>query len=628
MVTRQSDAVVTKSLATPPQSPSTRTNLEKTTHEFERLNREIKEVTTLYNIGVAVGSSLNLREVVWALYKESARLIDVSNFAIAIYNDQDDILDFCLAFDRNGRVKPYTVKLAGDSGLTAQILSTQTPLLIPDLSQSDHTVETDRIHPGRRTRSWLGIPIINPVMITERALGVIIVWSYQPNAFDDHDLWLLSAIGTQAAIAIRNAKLFEASQRRAMEMTVINDVAHTLSSTLHLNEVLMRIMEQVESMLSAEAGSLLLTEPTTGDLVFQIALGAKADEVKPFRIPKGQGIAGEVAETGKPLLIADVTNDQRHFKELDKSVHFYTRNILCVPLVLHERVIGVLEVMNKKVGNFTDHDLQLLSSIASYAAIAIDNARLHESVLAERDRVIEAEEQARKKLARDLHDGPTQWVSAIIMSIDFCKQALRRDIQQAAQHLPKELDEIEGLAKRSVHQLRTALFELRPLALETQGLAAALEVFLDRRQNEIESDTKLTLTLPYGDISRQDNDVESAIFAIIQETVNNAIKHAQADNIVIELRETSSALLTIIRDDGKGFDVEQVMSNYEQRGSLGMVNLRERSEAIGGDLHIHSIPGKGTTITIRVPKEKGERAKRRTYTGPLKLPTGMLPPQE
>jgi signal transduction histidine kinase len=409
-------------------------------------------------------------------------------------------------------------------------------------------------------------------------------------------------------------------------MTVLNDVARTLSSTLQLDEVLTRIMEQVESTLNVEAGSLLLSDPVTGDLVFQIALGEKADEVKPFRIPKGQGIAGEVALTGKPLMIADADQDKRHFKKLDQSTNFLSRNILCVPLVLYDQIIGVLEVLNKRKGNFTQNDLELLSSIASYAAIAIQNARLHENVLAERDKVIEAEEEARKKLARDLHDGPTQLVAGIKMSLDFSKKALEKEPSL----LPKELIYMQDLAERATHQMRTMLFELRPLVLETQGLGAAVQVFIERRQKDITGETpqlalKIETDHSGDDISRQDGKVEATIFAIVQETVNNAIKHAQAENIVVQLTETATAIYTVIKDDGQGFDVNQVMSNYEQRGSLGMINLKERSQLIGGELSIRSAPGSGTRITIQVPKEQSERLKKRKSTGTFSLSARLSP---
>lgn len=590
---------------------------------LERLNKEMREVTTLYNIGVAVGSSLALKEVIKTLYKETSRLIDTSNFAIVIYDEQSKTLNFSLVYDQGKPAKPMSLKLSEDRGLTGQVLTSQAPLLVPDFLKTNNLNKTT---PGKVIRSWLGVPILNPSLNNETAQGVIATWSYEPNAFDDHDLWLLSAIGTQAAIAIRNARLYESSQRRAAEMTLINEVARTLSSTLNLEEVLTRIMHEVETTLNVEAGSLLLTDPATGELVFQIALGAKADQVKPFRIPKGQGIAGEVALTGKPLIVANVDQDKRHFKQLDQTTAFSTRNILCVPLVLYDQIIGALEVINKKAGSFTQFDLDLLSSIASYAAIAIQNARLHENVLAERDRVIEAEEEARKKLARDLHDGPTQIVAGIKMSLDFARMALEKDPSL----LPKEITYMQELAERATHQMRTMLFELRPLVLETQGLGAALQVFLERRQKDITEPTpklrlKVETNQPGGDISRQDGKVEATIFAIVQETVNNAIKHAQAKTIVVELKETSEAIYTVIKDDGKGFDMNVVMNNYEQRGSLGMINLRERTELIGGELTMTSAPGQGTQITLTVPQAHEERLKKRRVTGTLTLPANMLP---
>ncbi|MFN8453847.1 MAG: GAF domain-containing sensor histidine kinase [Anaerolineae bacterium] len=497
-----------------------------------------------------------------------------------------------------------------------------------DLLKGLTPAQVERIPPDKRIRSWLGVPILNPARTRHSAQGVIAVWSYNPNAFSEHDLWLLSAIGTQAAIAIRNAQLFESSQRRAAETALLNDVARTLSSTLNLEEVLTRIMEQVEAVLNVEAGSLLLNDPATGELVFQIALGAKANEVKPFRIPKGQGIAGEVALTGKPLMVANAHLDKRHFKKLDQTTNFLTRNILCVPLVLYDQIIGVLEVMNKRDGNFTQTDLDLLSSIASYAAIAIQNARLHENVLAERDKVIAAEEEARKKLARDLHDGPTQLVAGLMMSLDFSQKALQKDPSL----LPKEIEHMKSLADRATHQMRTMLFELRPLVLETQGLGAALQVFLERRQKDIEEQaTKLSLKInthnPGGDISRQDGKVEATLFALVQETVNNAIKHAKAKNIGVELRENNQSVYTTVWDDGQGFNVDEVMSNYEQRGSLGMINLRERTELIGAELTIDSTPGKGTRIVIHVPKDREERLKKRSVTGTLVLPANILSAQ-
>jgi signal transduction histidine kinase len=611
---------------------------------LQRLSVELKEITTLYNIGVALNSSLNPKEVSELLYKEAGRLVDTSNFALVIYDQAKNVLSFILVFDQGQKVKPFSVKLSENPDLTGYVLATQSPVMVQDLANSSRKFELTRQYPDKQPRSWLGVPIINPVLTNESAQGAIVIWHYKPNLFTNHDLWLLSAIGTQASIALRNARLFDSSQRRAAEMARLRDVsqrraeemaflnivARTLSSTLNLEKVLTKIMEQVEDMLEVEAGSLLLTDPATGDLVFQIALGEKANEVKPFRVPKGQGIAGQVAQSGRSLIIADVGHDERHFKAVDEKTQFQTRNILCVPLILHDQTIGVLQVLNKKVGDFTQNDADLLTSIASYAAIAIENARLYESLEAEHNRTIQAEQEARKKLATDLHDGPTQLVAAIMYNLDFATKALQKDPSL----LPNAITDMKQLASRASHQMRTLLFELRPLVLETQGLGAALQVFLDRRQKDIPETQKTKLTLQIetnnssGDISRQDDKVEAAIFAIVQETVNNAVKHAKADNIVVSLKETVEGVQTIITDDGIGFDLDAVLRNYETRGSLGMVNLRERAESVGGEFSMVSNLGQGTRISIYVPKERNEKEKRikqRTVTGMLNLPAGAPP---
>ncbi len=602
--------------------------------------RELKEITALYNVGVVLNSSLNPKEVVWAVYKESSRLIDTSNFALAIVDKARNELRFMLVFQQGQPQKAVSAPFADPPQLTQYVFQSQTPLLVHNMDSADFTFELCHNSSQNCPVSLLAAPISNPVLPQESAQGVIVVWNPEPNVFNERHLWLLSAIGTQASIALRNARLYEGSQRRAAEMArlkdiaqrqteemrFLNEVGRVLASTLHLDKVLTSIMVQVDEMLKVEAGSLLLNDPATGDLVFQIALGEKASEVKPFRVPRGQGIAGQVAQSGEPLIVADVQQDKRHFKAVDQKTDFFTRNIMCVPLILHDHVIGVIQVLNKKVGEFTEHDVDLLNSIASYAAIAIENARLYESLEAEHNRSIQAEQEARRRLASDLHDGPTQLVAAIMMNLDFATKALEKDPSL----LPDTFKEMQELATRASHQMRTLLFELRPLVLETQGLGAALQVFLDRRQKDVDRSTKLLLKIktdhPSGDIARQDGKVEASIFAIVQETVNNAIKHAKARNIMVTLTETDESVSVTISDDGAGFDVDEVLNNYETRGSLGMINLRERAEAVGGDFSIKSEPGKGTIIVVDITKEESEkerRLKKRTVTGMLTLPINL-----
>jgi signal transduction histidine kinase len=419
--------------------------------KLQQLAREVQDIAGLYNIAVAAGSSLNLEEIIWAIYKESGRVLDTTNFAITLYDAHSDLLNFALVFDRGRKAGALSIPRAAYQSLTTQVLDTQAPLLINDLLTVGPllAVRQPPRSKERQMRSWLGVPIVNPVRPEEGVQGVIATWRYRPDAFTDRELGLLSAIGTQAAIALRNSGLYQ-------------------------------------------------------------------------------------------------------------------------------------------------------------------------SVLAEKERVIEAQEQARRALARDLHDGPTQVVSAILMHLDYCQQLLERQPDRLAD----ELRIAKDLTRQAVDEIRTLLFELRPLVLETEGLVAAVRVFLKRRQRDAEGTTQLSLKVrsldSTGELLLPEEKIEAALFAIAQEAVNNALKHAEARNIVVELGETPTEIYVKVNDDGNGFDVAAAKDQSARQGSLGMVNLRERAELIGGQLQLHSEPGQGTEVMVRVPKAEEERKKRRGATGPLR----------
>ena len=396
---------------------------------------------------------------------------------------------------------------------------------------------------------------------------------------------------------------YTTAQNWALGLALVEEIGRNLASTLDLNEVLTRLLTRTYNTMDVEDGSVLLIEEVSGDLVSQVVLGSLAEGTEPFRIPRGQGIAGQVAETGIPVIVNEAKDDPRHFTKIDEDTGFVTKSILCVPLLTHEKIVGVLEVFNKKSGPFTEQDQQLLSSIADYAATAIENAQLHQSVIEERNHVIRAQEEVSHKLQRDLHDGPTQLVAAIQMGLDFTLKAMEHNEYDMA---TEEMKNMLQLAERASHQMRTLLFELRPLVLKTKGLVVAVEMYLTRRQEEAEK-TRLHLVCnadtPDGLVDRMKDDVEAALFAIVQESVNNALKHAKANNIFVRLTQEKDHLTVTIADDGVGFDVHKVIDNYEDRGSYGMINLRERVAVAKGDYTINSAPGEGSEIVIHVPLE-------------------------
>ena len=194
-----------------------------------------------------------------------------------------------------------------------------------------------------------------------------------------------------ASLALETARTNLA--RRVEEAATLERVAREFTATLQAERVLRLVLEQVQSIMGAEAATLMTLDEHTNELVFQISLGSNAAQLQGYRLPVGQGVAGWVAQHGQPLRVDDTAEDRRHFQVVDQQSGFRTRSILCVPMTLQDRVTGVIEVMNKKVGSFTHEDEGLLNAVAQWAAIAVENARLYQDLQQSLEDLKKAQEQ-------------------------------------------------------------------------------------------------------------------------------------------------------------------------------------------------------------------------------------------
>lgn len=389
-------------------------------------------------------------------------------------------------------------------------------------------------------------------------------------------------------------------------MRAIYTLTSTLTATLNYKLVLDNALDLSASLLHVENAQAETPTPLDDRLVSafllfkegMLVLGASrrftAADLR-LNFPAKAGLLARVVERGETVLGGSVSADP----ELKAVMGLMPcQSVYCLPLRSGLSSYGVLIFGHPQPGYFTHDRCDVLGILAQQATIAIQNASLYQDLADEKQRMAEAQEEARKKLARDLHDGPTQSVAAIAMRVNLARMMLTRDPKAVTE----EMEKIEDLARRTTKEIRHMLFTLRPLALESQGLIAALEQMAEKmketfgQQVVIQVDQKLTDDLEMGK--------KGVIFYIAEEAVNNARKHAQAAQIVVRLnrmqKEPEIAWLQIA-DSGVGFDVQAVNASYDKRGSLGMVNLRERSELVNGLLHIDSAPGKGTRVNVYIP---------------------------
>jgi signal transduction histidine kinase len=383
------------------------------------------------------------------------------------------------------------------------------------------------------------------------------------------------------------------------QMHMMYEMAATLSTTLDYTRVLDMAMDVgvhgLERLGAGErlSGAVLLFGTTEDDSLLRVARGRRltpADERA--IVPGTAGVIGKAIRTAEPA----ITNNPHDDPELRYFGAFRAcETVICVPMRAGYENYGMLIFGSPKPDAFYEDHVALMQTLANQATAALQNAKLYRDLLEEKERIVEIEEEARKQLARDLHDGPTQGISAVAMRVNFIRRLLERDPESALDELWK----VEELARKTAKEIRHMLFTLRPLVLETQGLGAALEQLADKMKDTHEQNVSVQVETGVEEVL--DSHVQGVVFYIVEEAVNNARKYAQAEVIEVRLSVHGDVALIEVEDNGVGFDVEEELSNYEKRGSLGMVNLRERTHLIDGNLRIESEPGKGTKVTVVVP---------------------------
>ena len=427
--------------------------------------------------------------------------------------------------------------------------------------------------------------------------------------------WLGERIvrGIQQAQRERMKARQEAGKAERERRSAIFDLIFALSSTLNYQRVLdmaldmtaqalTTTVEMAEQLVSAV---LLFGRNASNETCLQVA-SARRFTPSDLRtaLPAAGGLVGQVIEEGEARASKNVSRDP----ELTRIVALRAcKSAYCVPLRAGLEAYGVLLFAHPEIEFFTQERREVLDIVGSQAVIAIQNARLYRDLKLEKEKMTEVQEESRKKLARDLHDGPTQSVSALAMRVNFARRLMERDPKAASE----ELFKVEDLARRTTKEIRHMLFTLRPLILESQGLIAALESMAEKMR-ETYSQNVLIAADPTA-VSQLEMGKQGVIFYIAEEAVNNARKHAQAEQIWVRIKPVESEIMLLeIEDNGVGFDVSNVNAYYESRGSLGMVNMRERAELVNGILSVNSAKGQGTKVRLLIPltEEASERLRR------------------
>ena len=535
-------------------------------------------IRSLLDAGIALTSELSLDALLQNLTETARELTGARYAALGVIDPNRTELERFVTTGLDADTVAGIGDLPRGRGILGVLISDAQPLRLHDIADDPRSVGFPPNHPEMRT--FLGVPILlrgvayGNLYLTEKEDG---------GDFTTEDQELVTLLASQAAVAIENARLFESAKRWSDQLESLIEVGNALATELDPPRMLDLVARRLREILHARFVLILLE--SEGELRVEVAAGDVEESVPGAAIPLAGTKAGRVLERGQSERVDSVIDDPESDLELTRALEMLTG--LYVPMRLRNRTIGLVVAGDKLVPDrrFSSEDLRLAETFAARAAVAVDQARL-----IQRDalrRVVRAQEDERRRLARELHDETGQALTSILLGLKSLE-----DLDDVAA-LGQGVAALRARVVATLQDVRRLAVELRPAALDDFGLEAALERltagFAEQTGLKVELESRLQ-------DDRLPEEVETVLYRIVQEALTNIVKHAQASRVSIVITQKPGAVGAVIEDDGRGFDPDQSVD-----GGIGLIGMRERVALLDGSMTIEAAPGKGTTLVIEVP---------------------------
>jgi signal transduction histidine kinase len=551
----------------------------------------------LIEAGRALVARLDVEGVLEVVLDAARRVTGARYAALGILDDSKRELNRFLTLGVEEGARAEIGELPRGRGVLGALIGRREPLRLSDVSAHPKSCGFPPGHP--EMRSFLGTPIL----VRGEAWGSLYLAEKEGGDFDEADEEAIAVLADWTAIAVENARLYEGLARRrdeverqrdqaersAQALAVMTDIARSVGGETDIDRILELIVDRGRALVEARALAIMLAD---GE---ELAVAATAGDLDPGL--RGARIAVEGTLPGRVLRSVRAERPLRaNGDDALGGLGVEAEAAILVPLVFRGASSGVLIALDRitEGPDFGLEDERLLRSFAASAATAVATAK---SVEAEQLRhSIEAAEQERKRWARELHDETLQALGGLRM---LHSTALRGDSSDA--ELRDALSEGIELIDVEIDNLSALIAELRPAALDEIGLVPALRTLAERKGREGKLTIDILASVGEGEL-RLPPETESLLYRLVQESLNNAVKHADASRVEAVLEREDGVVEATVRDDGRGFDPATA------NGGFGLTGMRERVELAGGELRIDSTPGEGTTVSATIPLEPGRPA--------------------
>jgi signal transduction histidine kinase len=541
----------------------------------------------LVEIGSSLVAELDLEVVLRSVVEAALELTGAEYAALGVLDSERRELERFIYLGIDEETRREIGPLPRGRGLLGELISDPRALRLAEIEAHPHSYGFPPGHPPMRT--FLGVP----VAIRGEAYGNLYMAEKAAGAeFDEGDEEAATTLAAWAAIAIENARLYQSLNERQAELAralrraeSAADIARAVGGETDLGRVLGLIVRRARALVEAKTVLVLMRR---GDRLIFAGHAGEGNDVTGLEVPIDDGAVREairdrVVQHLSPGSPPSAANLRRRVG---------AEAALVVPLLFRGRTVGTLVALDPETGgdDFDAEDISLLEAFAASAATAIGTAQ---TVRADRlQQQVEASEAERRRWARELHDGILQSLAAVRITLAVALQGTGEEransIELAAAGTVDSLEE-------QITELSGLINDLRPAPLERLGLPAALAALAEESGNRdgFAVDTEIDLA---GELS---GDEERGVYRLVQEALNNVVKHADAKRCQVAARVVDGAVAIEVTDDGAGFDPDAAGSGR------GLVGMRERVALLGGTIAVDSRPGEGTTVTATLPTRAG-----------------------
>jgi signal transduction histidine kinase len=526
----------------------------------------------LLETGLALAAELSLPAALQRIVELAAELAGARYGALGVLGRDGTISEFIttgVTADERAAIGHIPV----GRGILGVLIDDASPLRLHDLAEDPRSVGFPPNHPPMRT--FLGVP----VSARGRVYGNLYLTEKQGGEdFDAEDERALILLAAQAGVAIANAQLYEETQDRARRLEAIRAITTAILAGTETAGLLALVVRHARELAGADLATVALPAGS-GQLAVEAADGLLAEQLQGTVFSAQGSVTGEVIRTGKAVVLADASVDERVIQPI---VRAEVGPAVFIPLAVRGNVLGTLTVANRRGGPLLrEAAIALLELFAEQAAVAIEYGRLQ----GELQRLVLLED--RERIAKELHDGAIQALFAVGMGLQGSAViAGSEELRGRLQHAVDELD-------RVIRDLRNYIFGLRPGILADRQLDQALQRLCEEFQErtgvvtvaEIDPQAAAELASQAGDVVQ-----------LAREALSNVSRHAEAATCRVSLYRDEDGRVLEVDDDGRGFDPANATGSGQ-----GLRNLRERARALGGRAEVHSVPGQGTSVRVTIP---------------------------